>query len=419
MKRLLHEFSIRKSIFLGEYIPFFIITFSVFIDILNGVIQNFIGKDFSIGIIYRGLLYIMLLPFILRKYSFFISLLIWGISLNIWLLLENYFSITYEIIDFTKSTYIYVILTFFIHYRKNLNINFISNCVIGFGLIASISLLFSFLTGIGVSYGDYRFGIKSFFGAGNDIGLALLISLTLSIKHFFENKTLTSLIVPITITIACMLLGTRAGIFGSILIWVVFAIGILLFRFRGTQISASFKILITCFILIALFGTIQFVQKITSISDYMQNKFVIEVITEGSARKKLSEAGKEAIAERQILSDIFGQGNYSFQKHVNYYRFGNFDDIKQVEVDFIDIVGAYGIFGLILIIIPLYIYYLSIRNTIKKLSIHNLSSLIAMTIYLGHSFFAGHALCSPTVASVMAVVYYLIIIDSKKNTLIL
>lgn len=418
MDSLTHPFVLSPTTIRGKYLPFAIITFSVIVDLLNGIVQGLLDLDFSVGVMYRGLLLLLLLSFSLKKRSFINILFYWIFVLCAWGLLERHFSITHEIINFSKCIYIYVVLTFFMRYKSCINSLFLTNCVIGFGLIASTSIIFSYATGIGFSYADYRFSVKSFFAAGNDIGLALLICLIFSVKHYFEKRTLSSLVIAITISLACMLIGSRTGIVGSILIWVVFTVGIFFFKFKALKISILFKLLYLAFIVIAFFFALQFVIKIITMSDYMRNKFVIEVLIGGEARKSLIEAGNEVITNRRIVSNLIGQGSFSFKKHVNYEVNGTFADIREVEVDYIDLIGAYGLLGGVFVIVPLYFFFLAIKNFLKNFTIKDFSNLIAMTVFLGHSFYAGHALFSPTVSSVMCVVFYFIVINRRNKSVI-
>ena len=86
----------------------------------------------------------------------------------------------------------------------------------------------------------------------------------------------------------------------------------------------------------------------------------------------------------------------------DYSKYGRF-----VEHDYYDLVGAYGfLLGIVLIIVPLFFLLKSFKNLIYKRTLLNFTSFIMMTIFISHAFIAGHALNSPTVSTIIIVVYY-------------
>ena len=72
------------------------------------------------------------------------------------------------------------------------------------------------------SYGEidstYGFGTKGFFTAGNDIGLVLLLTNCLLCYLYLSTQETKYLLKIIVVTVATIMLGTMAGIGGSIII---------------------------------------------------------------------------------------------------------------------------------------------------------------------------------------------------------
>ncbi|HHX61063.1 MAG TPA: hypothetical protein GX707_10185 [Epulopiscium sp.] len=400
-----------------------IIPFSVFVDLMNGFIQLVLNKNFPIGEIYRGGLFMLLFmaSFIEAKKTdlFNIFALVVFVLLNaLWLFNSDFYSLSKEFGYFVRLYYPYLILIFYIKKFDYLDKDFLLKCIVSFGFIAGSTIIFSYVTGLGVdSYGDYTFGVKSFFKAQNDIGLSLILTLVPALYYLLSTRKMKYLVSSIVITVGSIFLGTRAGIGGSILVWVTMFMGLLLFRFRSSHIPTRLRVFILIIggVVVSIAG--HFAYTIVSSSDYMMRKFTLDALSGGNARESLVRAGFKALESRNIFSDLFGEGHLSFHSRVNYNINFNYQLTRIVEVDFVDLIGVYGyIIGIGIISIPVIFLFISMHNFSKALSLYNYSLIIAILIFCGHSFYAGHAMISPTVATFYSAYMFLILKQkSKKN----
>ena len=205
----------------------------VFIDLINGYLIQVVKSDFSLGVLYRSILLFVLLPFLFFKKNRFLIILVisflslWVLSNFVWINHSDYYSLFDEIKIFSKTLFIYIILSFLIYTTKKYNFTYISyiNLIVLFGVIGSLAIIISFLTGIGVkTYGTYAFGITSFFKAQNDVGLALLISYCFTNFLIIKQFDLRNFSKFLLILFGLILIGTRTTIIGSLIIPLIFFI---------------------------------------------------------------------------------------------------------------------------------------------------------------------------------------------------
>ena len=84
-------------------------------------------------------------------------------------------------------------------------------------------------------------------------------------------------------------------------------------------------------------------------------------------------------------------------------------DMKGVESDFWDLLGTFGILmTLLLFLYPVWILFYSIFSFFKKKHILYYWIAIISSLFLGNSFYSGHALTSPLTMSYFILVFYLI-----------
>src|SRR5690554_5497098 len=91
-----------------------IIPGSIVVDLLNGFIQIVVGSDFSIGVVYRGIILIVLFLFAFRRWSqlnlFFVLVLgLFMIAQYKWALDSSFFSVSTEMQSFSRIIYLYVV----------------------------------------------------------------------------------------------------------------------------------------------------------------------------------------------------------------------------------------------------------------------------------------------------------------------
>jgi hypothetical protein len=294
-----------------------------------------------------------------------------------------------------------------------------------FGLIGGLSIIFSYLTGIGIeTYGDYAFGIKSFFNAQNDISLALLLSLNLTIymMNIVKEKSFY-VISALVVSIGLLLLGTRAGMIGVAIVWLLNILGLLVLKDENMRIKLTFKVIISIFSFFVIGVFLYYTYQLMTEYSYMLEKFNFEDKSIFGVRGILIQAAIVRIENFNLLEILFGYGKYCFFILNHITIFGNDIEMTAVEVDYLDTIGAYGYFlGGLILVYPIYIFLLSIKNFLLKRKLLATSMLIGMIIFIGHSIIAGHALVSPIVGTIISTYYYISLkyyneVNNEKNTI--
>lgn len=436
-RNLPNIFKIEKKKLLLNTFPFLIITFCVFIDLINGLIVVLFGKGITIGIFYRGLLTIPLLIYLLKsrqniRFYIFLLLIFFALCNIIWAINEQRYNFPFELKIFARHIYPILILNYLLIIKNRVNENFLFKLMVLYGTIASCSILFSFITGIGMEtyIGESSFGIKSFFEGQNDTSLVLLFSLILSLYFYLHTKSLLFLLNSILITIGSFLLGTRAGMVISIFIWFVISSSLLIFKFRNSEIKTEFRIkIIFLSILFAGLAVILIVSIISKFDD-MIKKFTIEALISGVeySRSGLVQSGKKIISDGNFLELIFGHGYHElwYKNYVNllqnfkgeYLVSWDSEKLRTIETDFVEVFGAYGsTLGIMILIIPIYFTILSVKNFIGNLSLKNYVFTVTMLMFLCHAYYAGHAIGSIMIGAPLAVIYFGVLIERKQQIL--
>jgi hypothetical protein len=408
-----------------DIILFLLIVFPIIIDLINGFIIENYGHLFSIisiALIYRGTIVFIAFFYSCTKKCFianFIRVLIflWIISNFFWRDFAPYYKFIHEL-------YIFIIIIFpilliflykYIDFKYKINNLLILKYISTWGFIVGLLLFLSYISGIGFQTYRYGFGVRSFFKAQNDVSLALIISLSIAIYVYIQSSKVKDLIKIIFITIGSILISTRAGLLGMILVYLSF---ICLTIINKKLLIKHLKYLFIFFVII-ISGIIFSYQQIVK-HGYLVHKYQSLFIE--SPRARLEKAGIERIYNREIYFNIIGEGEQSFRYNVSKIlnedigpRGGRF-----VEQDIIDIFGFYGlILFLFVFFIPLYTWFLMLKKVLLNLykldiDIYNLSLFLCLSLFLGHSFVVGHAIFSALVSTVIAPIYYLIFKETKK-----
>ena len=153
-------------------------------------------------------------------------------------------------------------------------------------------------------------------------------------------------------------------------------------------------------------------------SKYQRNKYE-DMISGNLPRQVLIDAGQSVILERNIWQNIFGEGAIPYFHDV-YLLFHErrVSNTRRVEVDWIELLGAYGILFTLLIhfsLLLILLYAIKLFFAEKKPELGII--MVMIFLYLGHSFFAGHAIVSPIVNTVMAAALGILFIYKKKKVI--
>ncbi len=403
----------KRTLWLTALIPFLFVS-----DILYGGLDYYgITLPISPGIVFRGGVLLCAIVFILR-YSYIVGsrLLMWIGSLALSIIpsvmvgIGNSQSIFLDLTSAAKLLYLPLVTCLFIviikryQIERNELLRFIQYGAYVLGFFMLISPQFGIQR---ESYGDYAYGNKGIFFAGNDITLALGLALiaagyNLVLVRFSWLK----LILLILCAYACIQIGTRAslGVLMGIALTTIICL-IWSHQVPGSDNSVAIrsvkKWIVTALILITMSMLLLYGLDKQQENIYQQQK--LEQIIQGDLpRTLLIQAGSKYIAERSDWYNLIGEGADSFQRGIAAYYPGD-QGRKAIEVDWMDIYGAHGF--IFTVLIHLFILLVLIRSAsrfiIKRDSIHGLIAS-ASILYLGQSIFAGHALTSPVPTTLMA-----------------
>lgn len=402
----------------------YLLLIGVLADIAYGVLEYNNMGALRLSLLYRMTILAAFLVILIKRNDFHSwvvksIILLWLVSMSVWVVTYGTTPLVININFFLRA--IFVMAIAFILFRALESAHHdgydisekVFLGVIAYGVIASCSILFSFFTGIGrLTYGEWAFGIKSFFTGGNDIGLTMLVSLVFCWRAFWIKDSLVNLGLIMLISVAIAMIGSRAALGGVVGVTAVFTVAFLLFR-RSDSIRTSFyKIVVGA----GVIGISTFVFNYVS-ENFEELAFQVEKVTELleglSPRAKLEEIGNEVLEQRSAIHDMFGQGTrFFFEVHDLYYtrfpaRIGlETEGYKAIEQDVMDIYGLYGwLLGGVFLFYHLCFWFISVRGFLRHRNILYFSCAIAISMYIFHGALAGHALVTSQVGTVIGAVY--------------
>lgn len=403
-------------------IVWLIFTFSVFIDMYNGYCQHYANVVPLFPSLYKGsLLLFCIVGCLWKKWNLFFKVLLVVLFLYVvafwyWCVSVPSFNFSDELNYWVKFSFPYFVLAFLFQYHKYIRIDRFIRLLTYYGIIAAASIILLFFLGWGVSsYGEvdaaYGFGTKGFFTAGNDIGLTLLMTNCLLCYLYVIEHRFRYLCEIILVTIASIMLGTMAGIGGSLLIWGVLVYFVLfvskgLFSMKQKLLLASVVGLILLYIIYSVVG-------IFFADDYMLQRF--DILLAGDSRTGLKEAANQVFENFNGMQWLFGMGYSGFGKEVAQNRF--LDGYRLTEMDFHDIVGYYGLLlGGIVLLFSFYVLYSTIKYYLKTKSVFFFWMVILLCLFIGHGYFAGHAYTSTQSALLFVGVVFVLKLKSDLKT---
>lgn len=400
----------------GPFLLFMILVFPVLVDLLNGFLTYGWGLDFSIGVLYRGLIFFAAIPFLVvnknKSWNIYITIIcgVWLLGCLVWAI-SGYFAPVKELMFFVKMIYplMLVPLIFYIINKYKIQLEQLVLFPVTYCFLAAASIVFSLITGMGIEYtaSKYSFGAKSFFVAQNDIGLSMLIGFTMSLYLFFKSFSIRYFFMSAVIMAGLLGLSTRTGILGAIGVFGFLMVAIMFYGKKSVQISHLYKgIIFLFFSVAAVFSVIKIIEFISEYN-YMIKKF--ETLAYEQPRQILFEAGTNRINNRHWIYNLFGEGTVHFREEVGNNLIGMrtvSDDGQPVEIDYLDLIGNYGlILSVFVLLFPVYLFFKISASFFIKREFSDLIFLICISLFLIHSFLAGHAMISPLVSTVMVVVY--------------
>ena len=406
--------SIRK-IFDIKSVPFFVFTFPVFVDILNGILQGAASEgDSMLGILYRGALLAYSIPYLKRyKYKKLLFLLLFfgGCSL-----VAHIFSGGFsrgDVVQLIKIIYGFFFLAILLGHKQFKDSAVVFDYAIYYGFIAGISIVLCKSFGLGYSsYVEDTFGFRGFFIATNDVGLVMLMTNALSLYRFFDTGKWCYFLYSLGIAGGCALVGSMACYLGTIALYAAYILcPIFVKTLKRNNISSKRRAILSFIVIIGLgsYAAIQLVNIILEDS-FLSLKYadVGSNITENSGRSLLISAGMKVLEFRPFEEDIVGSGDKFLYEVSSVGGYGSYN-LKGVESDFWDLYGCYGgIFVILMYLLPVYTLFHSIRLYIKRRELIIYWIVVITLIFLGHSYYGGHAFTSPLSMSYYVITIYML-----------
>ena len=385
-----------------------------FVAIINGFFLAVFDVNLPIGNITRIAIIIYCIPyFLLMRFSwknyYFVLLAITVLLFGFWWAINDHFSILREIEQLLKLIYPVLIACVLLHHSRYFSKEILLHTLLIFGLIGSLSIFFSYFTGINVQAGrSYEFGINSFYIARNEISLTLISILPLYVYFFLNTRKIKYFIYTLFTIGAVILLGNKSAFLGVAITTLLFIPTLLMYGRKQIPWKIETRLFVLIFIVIlVVIGAVVSYQIISSYP-HMVNDFK-NLLTK-HPRELLLEVSKTHFSTRE-LANFIGEGFYSFGLAIQeLHPSSHISGIgKLAENDLYDLWGAYGfIVGTLWLLPPVLLLIISIRRQIRHKTLLNYALFISITLLVMHSLIVGHMLMSPLVSSVLAIHYFLV-----------
>lgn len=388
-----------------------LLIYAIIIDSINGYTQD-IGIDTPIGIIFRGIILLLIIVPVLKhgggwiKIFFAIIISVYILCIPLWILSGAEFGFAAEITYLFKLIYFFVVVLFFYNNRHLVNINECVKIAFYSGFCIGALNIFCFVSGLGVkSYGEnFGFGTKAFYADGNSMGLFMILVLPLMIWFCFRTKKATYFLMTIVATIGTLLIGSRAAIGGVVLSWCVLLPYYSIFKDHFILISRWVKLL-TLTIGGTIIGIIIYalVLFITTFDSYTLDKFSLDGIA--SPREELIEIGQDVYNGRDGITYFIGEGFSGGIASMGDVYGGHTITKKSIEADNYDLLlfFGYGFGGIMIIFHLLFFLLIFVRPYLKNRNSLSLTLFAVGSIWYAASLIAGHGFYNTSLAPLFAI----------------
>ena len=210
------------------------------LDIVSFLFRNILGTRFSPSTIIRPIIPIMVTVYLFfkqdKRFKIFIILNgavygIYGIA-HLYLLNEvltgsSYGNVMHEAQYIINYTFMIVNMFLYVYIFKNSNMEKLKKSVFIAIIIYVVSIYISILSNTSShTYIEEKMGYKGWFESGNSISAILILSMFIGIGYI-KDKRVRKIAIPIFILMGIfltMLIGTRVGLIGFILVLFIYAI---------------------------------------------------------------------------------------------------------------------------------------------------------------------------------------------------
>ncbi len=382
-----------------ERLLFILFPLSLLIDLVNGFTQVQMGIQLPIGILYRGAVFLMLVYYLPGLHSqswkvylamlcimFLLGCVYWGTGISI--------SYATEVDNFVRIFYLYLMIALFDVKSKDYPTPVLMRTVANYGFVIGCCIIFSFITGWGnFSYNaEYGFGTKSYFKAGNDLGMVLLFSSCYASFVMFRRMDMVSLLRFAVIIVGCVLVGTRVCIVGAAMVTIsAFIYFLVAFRPQGVKRRIRRMVVLVLGVPFLIIASYFFILSVYSMmDDYALNRFSIESIS--TARDVLTESARSHISSFEGGAYVLGRGCYSLFSSVAVDVVAGREQ-RMIEADLYEIIGCYGyLFGGLILLPVVMLAAKSIVFFFRRRTYVGFGLMFVFCAFVFISFTAGHGM---------------------------
>lgn len=374
--------------------------------------------------------------------------------------LSSYSNIMHEAQYIVNYTFMILVLGIFLYVFKDKHVKNLNKSIIISAGIYIISIFISILTKTSSSTYIEGMGYKGWFESGNSISIILILSTFICLINL-KDKRLRKIIIPIIILVGIYLttlIGTRVGLYGFILVLVIYAFVEILYNILHKQKFNKRVILLVvagiCAVLLVVIAvgssTVQRRQHLKDIQkDIVDENTNIEShitgslleIKQGIENKTLEEGYLSEAQEKSILElyDIANKLNiknndqrmqqliYNVvlvknQHNILSILFGNgyMNNFRELvlEMEIPAFLLNFGICGFILYFVPFlsiftYSAYIGLKN-IKKINQEYILLLLGAGFALAISFLAGYTFFNMSTMTIIVVMNTLLMKQIRK-----
>ena len=374
--------------------------------------------------------------------------------------LSSYSNIMHEAQYIVNYTFMILVLGIFLYVFKDKDVKNLNKSIIISAGIYIISIFIAILTKTSSSTYIEGIGYKGWFESGNSISTILILSMFICLMNL-KDKRLRKIIIPIIILVGIYLttlIGTRVGLYGFILVLVIYAFVEILYNILHKQKFNKRVILLVvagiCAVLLVVIAvgssTVQRRQHLKDIQkDIVDENTNIESHVTGSILEikqaidnktleegYLSEAQEKSIIELYNIANklniknndqrmqqlIYNVVLVKNQHNILSILFGNgyMNNFRELvlEMEIPAFLLNFGICGFILYFVPFlsiftYSAYIGLKN-IKKINQEYILLLLGAGFALAISFLAGYTFFNMSTMTIIVVMNTLLMKQTMK-----
>lgn len=371
------------------------------LDLLTGLYLNVfqLNSKFTPGIIVRNFILLYMIYYVWKNKIKIKYLVLLGITFILTNIAQIYSGVStrlfLEIQYFIK--FLYNLLILFIGYEiiKKQNSNYIEKIFYYFtisGVMYSLVILISFLTGTDFKTYSHGLSSKGLFFAGNDLAAILAVIYPISVYLYFKLRDVDKkwvLFYNITIMLGLIVVGTRVAFLSVFLTFIVYFVFIAVNKDKD-MLKKYVIFLVISYLSFSIFS---YASKVTK---------GIDIIDNSIQRQQMNLEKTKYDSTTYVLSSRNIKFKWAFDDYKNsnvvrkIFGIGRGTQEQTVEMDFVEVWLYYGVAGLIIMTYYIFKYGFMFLFKLQKIRSDMLYLVLFTSLFLGFgsSFLAGHVLFS-------------------------